>query len=76
MLEIESTKIESENKDQREKRKSFYLRNGMKDAGISVVLFGVTMELLTCGGDISFDDYYKVYKDVFGKVVSNNIKPA
>lgn len=65
-LEIERTDVEAENIVQRKKRKEFYLRNGMKETGLLVWLFGVEMEVLTDSCRISYEEYYGLYKGVFG----------
>ncbi len=72
-LEIESTKIPSENSEQRAARKRFYLRNGLVDAGMSVMLFGLDMEILSNGCDITYDEYARLYKETYGNMVAKNI---
>lgn len=75
-LEAESTKEECKDIAVRKRRKEFYLRNGMTETGIDVVLFGVPMELLTYNCMVSFEEYHTVYDKVFGKIISNNVKVA
>lgn len=74
-LEIESTKEENApNRAQREKRKAFYLRNGLSCMPFRVVEFGVEMEILTFSGEVTFDDLHRLYKSVFGRTVAANIR--
>lgn len=74
-LEIESTKEENApNRAQREKRKAFYLRNGLSCMPFRVVEFGVEMEILTFSGEVTFDDLHRLYKSVFGRAVAANIR--
>lgn len=74
-LEIESTKAEdAPNRAQREKRKAFYLRNGLSCMPFRAVEFGVEMEILTFSGEVTFDDLHRLYKSVFGRAVAANIR--
>ncbi|MCI8455055.1 MAG: GNAT family N-acetyltransferase [Lachnospiraceae bacterium] len=66
ILEIESTLKESENHKERIRRKAFYLRNGLTELSCSVLLFGVEMELLSNGQEVSFDEYQGIYAAAFG----------
>lgn len=61
VLEIESPDVKSDNLEQRVRRKSFYLKNGLKDSGIRIRIYGNVMELLTLGGDVSFEQYRRVF---------------
>lgn len=74
-LEIESTKEENApNREQREKRKAFYLRNGLSCMPFRAVEFGVEMEVLTFSGEVAFDDLHGLYQSVFGRAVAANIR--
>lgn len=74
-LEIESTKEENApNAEQREKRKAFYLRNGLSCMPFRAVEFGVEMEILTFSGEVNFEDLHGLYKSVFGRAVAANIR--
>lgn len=74
VLEIERTDVECSNKSQRLRRKQFYLKNGMKEMGIYVELFGVEMELLTNGNQICFDEYQQIYRTIFGEKITDKIR--
>lgn len=60
------------------RRKEFYLRNGLKDSGINILLFGVEMELLYFGEEISYPFYEELLTGAFGKerkaFVKKNVK--
>lgn len=74
-LEIESTKeADVPNREQREKRKAFYLRNGLSCMPFRAVEFGVEMEVLTFSGEVAFDDLHGLYQSVFGRAVAANIR--
>lgn len=67
MLEIESTvggeqTLPDVEKHARLRRKSFYLRNGMRPMDFGVDLFGVEMEILVCGESVTYEEYYSVLK--------------
>lgn len=73
-LEIESPEVESDNTEQRIRRKAFYLKNGMTILPFMVKLFGVEMEILTDNCSLDFQEYYGIYQDIFGRVVSRNVR--
>ncbi len=71
LLEIEL----SNNGDcQKQARKRFYLRNGLKESGVEVTLFGVPMELLYSTDPVNFEDYHTLYKNVFGTKFAKKVK--
>lgn len=74
-LEIERTDVEAANGKERCRRKEFYLRNGMTPISLFVELFKVEMEVLTDQCKISFEEYYQLYIETFGKGrIEGNIK--
>lgn len=72
-LEIETTKEDSEEKELRLRRKAFYIRNEMAEMDFEVNLFGVRMEILTYNCEISYDEYFSTYREVFGERVVKNV---
>ena len=46
---------------EKQRRKQFYLRNGLADMHVVAILFGVRMELLGRGCDLNFDSYRDFY---------------
>lgn len=74
ILEIESTRNLSDQSDMRFRRKNFYLRNGMQMMDYVVMLFGVEMEMMTSGTYVSYEAYYKLYREIFGKRIEDKVK--
>lgn len=73
-LEIESTREESENREQRERRKHFYLQNRMTELGMLVDVFGTEMEVLGYRCDLNYAEYVSVYREVYGKRKADRLK--
>lgn len=73
VLEIEDTDEEAPNREERIRRKAFYLRNGMSAMPFLVNLFGVKMQVLTNGADVSFEEYHGIYRASFPEEISSNI---
>lgn len=65
-VEIESVYEDVENIDERNRRKHFYLKNGMKECFVLANVFGTDMELLGYDSSVTFEDYYSVYVDIYG----------
>ena len=74
LLEIESTKMEASNSEQRLRRKAFYTANGMAALDYCVDLFGVEMEILTYRCDVSFEEYHSIFENVFSPRAAKNVK--
>lgn len=75
-LEIEDVGVPSENADQRRRRRAFYLRHGMTPLPFRVCLFGVQMELLSFGTPLTFDEYFRLYQEIFGNPIAANVLPV
>ena len=73
-LEIESVYEESDNLEERKRRKEFYLKNDMTPMQIMVHLFGTNMEVLGYGCKINFEEYISVYSYAYGKKFSSRIR--
>lgn len=73
MLEIEATEKESADRIQRIRRKSFYLRNGMQVMPYLVSLFGVEMEILTCGCTVAFSEYHEIFEVLYGSEAGRKV---
>lgn len=79
VVEIESTIRDAEdsgNGQERLRRKSFYLRNGMVPMGFLVDLFGVEMEVLTFGSQITFEQYHGIYAEVLPEDMVEKVRRA
>lgn len=73
MLEIESTVHPAPDSGQRLNRKNFYLRGGMGCMNYLVSLFGVEMEIMTYGCEVSFEEYRALYENTFGRYATGRI---
>ena len=70
--EIESTEnLENFEESNKFRRKNFYLKNGFKNLGIKISLWGVKMELLSNFSKAKFDEYFEIYTYAYGE----NFKP-
>lgn len=79
VVEIESTIRDAEgsgNGQERLRRKSFYLRNGMVPMGFLVDLFGVEMEVLTFDSQITFEQYHGIYAEVLPEEMAEKVRRA
>ena len=74
LLEIEAPDIPSENTPERIRRKAFYLRNGMTVMPFRVNLFGIEMEILTNGPQVTFDEYHAIFTNLFSPWIASKIK--
>lgn len=75
-LEIESTLEEALNKDQRLRRKAFYLSCGLRELGATACLFGVNMELLGVRCELDYDGYKTFYRENYNLWASEHITPT
>lgn len=72
-LEIENVYEETDNREERLRRKHFYLKNHMQEIKIMVNAFGAELELLTYDCQVSFEEYYELYCSCYGKWAASNI---
>ncbi len=73
-LEIENVYGQADNQELREKRKQFYIKNNMKELGMSANIYGTPMEILVHGCTLSYEEYLSVYSDVYGQDRLANIQ--
>ena len=65
--EVEPLDPKAPNNEQRKRRLAFYLRNGMKESGIIVDLFGCELQLMYLGDvPITFEEYERFLRYIFG----------
>ena len=57
----------ADNAKERERRKSFYLRNGLKETGVFANVYGTDFELLTPDGELSYEEYTDILYDILGE---------
>lgn len=74
-VEIESVFDEGADKEERLKRKSFYLHNGFEDMKVLADVFGIPMELMAWHYQMYFQDYYRFYHDNYSPWAASHIKP-
>lgn len=72
-IEIESTLECCDNLSERKQRKNFYLKNGMKELNTLANVFGTNMELLSYSTNITFEDYYSIYFNIYGKQSADHL---
>ena len=75
-LEIESTLEDAPNKNQRLRRKAFYLSCGLRELHTTAKLFGVNMELLGVRCQLNYDQYKAFYRDNYNQWAADHIAPA
>lgn len=74
VIEIESTKVPCDNREERVRREHFYHRNGMKDLDITIELCGVTMVLLSNRTPLTYAEYINIYEQVYGSKIAGDIR--
>lgn len=73
-IEIESTFEDAANREQREKRKKFYVNCGMNPMGTEADLFGIRMELLGVRCHLNFEDYRNFYREHYSPWAAEHIR--
>ncbi len=73
-LEIESTRVHSDNEEERLRRKSFYLGNGLRECGLVVRIFSAELEILTFDSEVSYDEYVRLYRSLLGVFATGRIE--
>lgn len=76
--EVEPVDETAENNAQRIRRMDFYLRNGFKETGIYVSLFGCVLQLMYMGDEaITYSEYIEFLQYIFGirgkSIVKKNV---
>lgn len=74
-LEIESTASkETEDYDIKIRRKRFYERNGLRAMNYLALLYGIEMEIMVFGDEVTFEEYHEVVEQVYGEEVGRNVE--
>lgn len=73
-LEIESVYEDADNLPERQRRKRFYLANGMSELHIMADLFGTKMELLGYQCSLSYAEYRSLYVACLGKWTAKHVE--
>lgn len=71
VLCIEELDKNSDNYSERLRRKEFYEKNGFTDTGVKVCEFGVNYEMLSCFGNVSYDEYRQLMRNYLGEIGFN-----
>ena len=66
VLDIEEVKTDSENYNERKKRKDFYLHNGYQSTGIFYHIYDVDYELLSRGGTVTKEQWHHLIRKHWG----------
>ncbi len=69
ILEIETIDKKAKNYEQRVKRKKFYIKNGYRDAEISINLLGDIYDMLILGEKVDIEEYYLLIKKFIGRIL-------
>jgi len=75
-VEIENAFENCKNREERLRRRNFYIKNGMKPMNVLACVFGVNMELLGTGAQIDFETYRSFYRDNYSEFAAKNIVEA
>lgn len=73
ILEIELPDEKAANREERVRRKQFYLKNGMVETGLKVCVFRVPMEVLTDGRPVTYEEYHGIYRETIGTVFARRV---
>lgn len=76
VLEIENPYVDSDNAEQREKRRNFYLRHGFTETDVNVKMKGLDAILMTYGGKVSYDQYLRALTEGYGKAFVKFLSPV
>lgn len=69
IFEVEMQDPSAENAKERQRRKAFYLRNGLKETGLFVHVYGTDFEILTPDGKLTYQEYVGMLKYILGEDV-------
>lgn len=76
IFEIEKLDAQAENAHERERRKAFYLRNGLKETGVFVNTYQTDFELLCPDGRVTFEQYRAVLVNTLGEEITRMLCPT
>lgn len=75
-VEIESAYEAVPNREERLRRKAFYLKNGMQPSCVMASVFDVNMELLCWNCSVDFSTYHAFYRDNYSQWAAQHIIEA
>lgn len=75
ILEIELPLSSAPNLTERMRRKSFYLRNGLKETRVYANVYQTDFELLTPDGKLTYNEYFSFLYNILGETGIQIIEP-
>ena len=75
VLEIEKEDPDAPNAVDRKRRKTFYLKNGLKETGLFVNVYHTDFEILSLDGMLTFEEYVSLLTTVLGEEIVEKINP-
>ena len=76
IFEIETQDEQADNAEERRRRKAFYLRNGLKETGLSANVYHTDFEILTPDGELSFQEYVDFLREVLDEEYVQMLRPT
>ena len=76
IFEIETQDEQADNAEERRRRKAFYLRNGLKETGLSANVYHTDFEILTPDGKLSFQEYVDFLREVLDEEYVQMLRPT
>lgn len=76
IFEIEMQDEAADNAEDRKRRKAFYLRNGLKETGLFVHVYGTDFELLTPDGSLTYEEYTGFLGQILGEEGLQVLNPS
>ena len=73
---IETQDEQADNAEERRRRKAFYLRNGLKETGLSANVYHTDFEILTPDGELSFQEYVDFLREVLDEEYVQMLRPT
>ena len=67
VIDIEDDEVESDNPEQRKRRKAFYERLGFFAMPYHLKIFGVPSLIMSSGREYTFEEYKEIFANVFSK---------
>lgn len=76
IFEIEIQDEHADNAEDRKRRKAFYLRNGLRETGLFVNVYDTDFEILTPGGELTFEEYVDFLREILGDKYVKLLNPT
>lgn len=76
IFEIEIQDENADNAEERKRRKAFYLRNGLKETGLFVNVYDTDFEILTPGGELTYEEYVDFLREILDEEYVQKLNPT